>query len=130
MQLSASIKGIISQRLIPAYMSSGRVMAYEVLLGSTSVKRCIKEDKTDQIISMMQTSRGEGMITMDQCLEDLVVQKRITYDDGFKNAADKKEFQKRLESRVGKANAGDFGIKPLPPEEQDKTNNNNQPPKR
>ncbi len=124
MQLSASIKGVISQRLIPAYMASGRVMAYEILTGSTSVKRCIKEDKTDQIISMMQTSRGEGMITMDQCLEDLVVAKRITYDDGFKNAADKKEFQKRLENRVGKANAGDFGIKPLPPEEIDKTNNN------
>ena len=130
MQLSASIRGVISQRLIPAYLSSGRVMAYEVLIGSTSVKRCIKEDKTDQIISMMQTSRGEGMITMDQCLEDLVVQKRITYDDGFKNAADKKEFQKRLENRVGKANAGDFGIKPLPPEEQDKNNNNKQQQKR
>ena len=119
MQLSASIRGVISQRLIPSYMGSGRVLAYEVLLGSTPVKRCIKEDKTDQIISTMQTSRGEGMITMDQCLEDLVVAKRITYDDAFKNAADKKDFQKRLENRVGKANVGSFGIKPLPPEEQD-----------
>ena len=119
MQLSTSIKGVISQRLVPAYMSSNRILAYEVLFGSTSVKRCIKEDKTDQIISMMQTARGEGMITMDQCLEELVVAKRISYDDAFKNATDKKEFQKRLESRVGKANAMDFGIKPLPPEEQD-----------
>ena len=120
MQLSASIRGVISQRLIPAYMGSGRVLAYEVLLGSTPVKRCIKEDKTDQIISTMQTSRGEGMITMDQCLEELVVSKRITYDDAFRNAADKKDFQKRLEARVGKNNASDFGIKPLPPEEDEK----------
>lgn len=119
MQLSASIKGVISQRLIPSYLGHGRVLAYEVLLGSTPVKRCIKEDKTDQIISTMQTSRGEGMITMDQCLEDLVVAKKISYDEAFKNAADKKDFQKRLESRVGKNNAGDFGIKPLPPEERD-----------
>ena len=111
-------------------MSQGRIMAYEVLLGTTSVRRCIKEDKTDQIISMMQTARGEGMITMDQCLEDLVVAKRITYDDGYKNAADKKEFQKRLENRVGKANIGDFGIKPLPPEEQDNPKNNKPPIKR
>ena len=130
MQLSTSIKGVISQKLIPAYMTAGRVMAYEVLLGTTSVRRCIKEDKTDQIISMMQTSRGDGMITMDQCLEDLVVAKRITYDEGYKNAADKKEFQKRLENRVGKAKAGDFGIKPLPPEEQDNAKNNKQPVKR
>ncbi len=130
MQLSTSIKGVISQKLIPAYMSQGRIMAYEVLLGTTSVRRCIKEDKTDQIISMMQTARGEGMITMDQCLEDLVVAKRITYDDGYKNAADKKEFQKRLENRVGKANIGDFGIKPLPPEEQDNPKNNKPPIKR
>lgn len=130
MQLSTSIKGVISQKLIPAYMSSGRIMAYEVLLGTTSVRRCIKEDKTDQIISMMQTARGEGMITMDQCLEDLVVAKRITYDEGYKNAADKKEFQKRLENRVGKANVNDFGIKPLPPEEQDNPKNNKPPLKR
>ena len=119
MQLAASIRGIISQRLIPAYLGQGRVLAYEVLLGTTPVKRCIKEDKTDQIISTMQTSRQEGMITMDQCLEDLVVSKKISYDDAFKNALDKKDFQKRLETRVGKANTGDFGIKPLPAEEQD-----------
>ncbi len=119
MQLAASIRGIISQRLIPAYLGQGRVLAYEVLLGTTPVKRCIKEDKTDQIISTMQTSRQEGMITMDQCLEDLVVSKKISYDDAFKNALDKKDFQKRLEVRVGKANTGDFGIKPLPAEEQD-----------
>lgn len=123
MQLSASLRGVISQRLIPAYMSSGRVLAYEVLLGTTPVKRCIKEDKTDQIISTMQTSRGDGMLTMDHCLEELVIAKRVSYDDAFKNATDKKDFQKRLESRVGKANVSDFGIKPLPPEEQEDKKN-------
>jgi Tfp pilus assembly ATPase PilU len=78
------------------------VLAYEVLVGSQPVRRCVKEDKTDQLISIMQTSRQDGMITMDQCLEDLVVSKRITYEDGYKNAEDKKDFQKRLEMRLGK----------------------------
>jgi twitching motility protein PilT len=102
MQLAGTLRGIVSQRLIPAYLSAGRVLAYEVLVGTQPVRRCIKEDKIDQIISTMQTSRQDGMITMDQCLEDLVIKKRITYEDGYKNAEDKKDFQKRLESRMGK----------------------------
>jgi twitching motility protein PilT len=102
MQLAGTLRGVISQRLVPAYLSAGRVLAYEVLVGSTPVKRCIKEDKTDQLITIMQTSRSDGMLTMDQCLEDLVIAKKITYDDGLKNAEDKKEFQKRLEERMGK----------------------------
>jgi twitching motility protein PilT len=110
MQLAGTLRGVVSQRLVPAYLSAGRVMAYEVLIGSTPVRRCIKEDKTDQLLTIMQTSRQEGMITMDQCLEDLVVSKKITYEDGFKFAEDKKEFQKRLEDRIGKASAKAYGL--------------------
>lgn len=110
MQLASSLRGIISQRLVPAYLSTGRVLAYEVLMGSTAIRRCIKEDKTDQIISLMQTSRQDGMITMDQCLEELVIARKIAYDEGYKNAEDKKEFQKRLEKRIGKQNARAYGI--------------------
>ena len=52
-------------------------------------------------------------------------EKRVGETDGVEYFfVTKEEFQKRLENRVGKANAGDFGIKPLPPEEIDKTNNN------
>ena len=79
------------------------------------VRRCIKEDKTDQIISIMQTGRQDGMLTMDQCLEDLVVAKQITYEDGLKNAEDKKDFQKRLENRVGKGTAKSSFVMPQSP---------------
>jgi twitching motility protein PilT len=122
MQLAGTLRGIVSQRLIPAYLSSGRVLAYEVLVGSTPVRRCIKEDKTDQLVSIMQTSRQDGMITMDQCLEDLVVTKRITYEDGFKNAEDKKDFQKRLEMRLGKEFTRSAGVPDL------SVSDKNQPP--
>lgn len=100
MQLAGTLRGIVSQRLIAAYLSSGRVLAYEVLIGTTPVRRCIKEDKIDQILSVMQTSRGDGMISMDMCLEDLVIRKKITYDDGLKNAEDKKTFEKRITERL------------------------------
>jgi twitching motility protein PilT len=112
MQLAGTLRGIVSQRLIPAYLTSGRVMAYEVLVGSGPVRRCIKEDKIDQIISIMQTSRADGMLTMDQCLEDLVIAKKITYEDGLKNAEDKKDFQKRLESRMGRSITGSGPMTP------------------
>ena len=118
MQLAGTLRGIVSQRLVPAYLSAGRVLAYEVLIGSTPVRRCIKEDKSDQLLSIMQTSRGDGMITMDQCLEDLVVSKKITYEDGLKHAEDKKDFQKRLEERIGKGSAKAYG---LPASEASKT---------
>jgi len=101
MQMAGTLRAIMSQRLIPAYLSSGRVLAYEVLIGSTPVRRCIKEDKIDQLISIMQTSRGDGMITMDMCLEELVCRKKITFDDGLKHAEDKKTFEKRIAERTG-----------------------------
>ncbi len=101
MQLAGTFRAIISQKLVPSYLASGRCLAYEILIGTTPVRRCIKEDKIDQIISVMQTSRNDGMITMDMCLEDLVVQKKISFDDGLKNADDKKEFEKRVLERLG-----------------------------
>ncbi|MBF0500319.1 MAG: type IV pilus twitching motility protein PilT [Candidatus Riflebacteria bacterium] len=101
MQLAGTLRAILSQRLIPAYLSAGRVLAYEVLIGSTPVRRCVKEDKIDQLISVMQTSRGDGMITMDMCLEELVIRKKITFDDAYKNAEDKKTFEKRVQERMG-----------------------------
>lgn len=118
MQLAGTLRGIVSQRLIPAHLSSGRVLAYEVLIGTPPIRRCIKEDKIDQIISIMQTSRQDGMVTMDQCLEKLVITKQVTFDDGLKNAEDKKHFQKRLEERMGKGN----------PKPQIKSQNGNQRP--
>ncbi len=100
MQLAGTLRGILSQRLIPAYLTAGRVLAYEVLVGSIPVRRCIKEDKIDQILSIMQTGRQDGMITMDMCLEDLVIRKKVTYDDGLKYAEDKKDFEKRVQERL------------------------------
>ncbi|MBF0406842.1 MAG: PilT/PilU family type 4a pilus ATPase [Candidatus Riflebacteria bacterium] len=101
MQLAGTLRAILSQRLIPAYLSAGRVLAYEVLIASTPVRRCIKEAKIDQIISVMQTGRADGMITMDACLEDLVIRKRITFDDGLKYAEDKKTFEVKVQERLG-----------------------------
>ncbi len=70
--LSESLKGVIAQRLLPRKDGSGRVAAFEVLTGTTAVSNLIREGKTFQLESLMQTGRRDGMMQLDQSLEDLV----------------------------------------------------------
>ena len=96
MQLAGTIRGIISQRLIPAYLGSGRVLAYEILVGSTGIKRCIKEDKTDQIISLMQTSRSDGMITMDDAIYNHFMRGVISAETAISFAHDQQSMTQKV----------------------------------
>jgi len=70
-QLSTTLIGVVSQRLIPKADQSGRVMALEVLVRNDAIKNCIKEGNTHQIYSMMQIGKEDGMITLDASLADL-----------------------------------------------------------
>lgn len=71
LQLSNTIEAVFSQRLIPA-ISGGRVIAYEVMLGTTAVRTAIREGKTHQIDSILETSQEAGMSTIEKSLADLV----------------------------------------------------------
>lgn len=70
-QLAATLKGIISQRLIPK-ITGGRVPAVEILLGTTAVSSNIRDGKTHLIDSTIQTSKDVGMITLEDSLAQLV----------------------------------------------------------
>lgn len=67
LQLSITLRGIISQRLIPK-IGGGRIAAREILINSPAVSNLIRENKIAQIRTVLQTSASEGMITMDQTL--------------------------------------------------------------
>ncbi len=67
-----SIEGIISQRLLPRKDHKGRVAAFEVLVATTAVRNLIREGKTHQIPSLLQTGAEVGMQTMEQSVQDLV----------------------------------------------------------
>src|ERR687891_285765 len=78
MQLSIALQGIITQQLLPTADGSGRVVACEVLIPTPAVRNLIREGKTHQIYSAIQTSGSIGMQTMDAHLAQLVRMGKIT----------------------------------------------------
>jgi len=79
LQLSNVIEAVFSQRLIQG-TTSGRVVAYEIMLGTTAIKTAIREGKTHQIESTLETSQEIGMSTLEKCLADLVKKGKITLE--------------------------------------------------
>jgi twitching motility protein PilT len=78
MQLSIGLQGIVTQQLLPTADGAGRVVACEVLVPTPAVRNLIREGKTHQIYSAIQTSGSLGMQTMDAHLAQLVRMGRIT----------------------------------------------------
>ena len=78
--LAASLLAIISQRLLPMADGAGRVLAFEILVNTPAVKNVIREAKTQQLQSIMQSGGGLGMCTMDNCIERLYHAGQISYD--------------------------------------------------
>jgi len=79
--LSMTLLAIVSQRLIARADSDGRVLATEVLLNNTAVANLIREGKTHQVYSIMETNYKEGMTTMDRSVKGLYMEGIISYDD-------------------------------------------------
>ena len=77
-QLSVALQGIVTQQLLPRADGSGRVCATEVLVPTPAVRNLIREGKTHQIYSALQTGVSHGMQTMDTSLADLVRRQLIT----------------------------------------------------
>lgn len=78
-QLASTLRGIISQRLIPQ-INGGRVPAVELLLGTTAIASNIREGKTHLIDSVIQTSQEAGMITLESSLSQLVLSGNISLE--------------------------------------------------
>jgi twitching motility protein PilT len=77
-QLSVALQGIVTQQLLPTADGAGRVAACEVLVPNPAVRNLIREGKTHQIYSVLQTGSAQGMQTMDAALVQLVRSGRIT----------------------------------------------------
>jgi twitching motility protein PilT len=81
--LAESLQIVISQRLLKR-KGGGRCAAYEVLLSNSGVRNMIKENKLAQIYTAIQTSSSQGMITMEQSVENLVKAGTVTTEEGSK----------------------------------------------
>lgn len=95
-QLAASLKAVLSQRLIPNAQGDGRVAAMEVLMNTNAVENLIREGKTFQIDNIMQTSSEAGMMTMETHLVTLINSGRVNYEEAKRKAIRPAELDRLL----------------------------------
>jgi len=95
-QLSSVLVSVISQQLIPTFDGTGRVAAFEVLHANPAVRNLIRENKTHQILSIMQTNKRIGMQTMDDSILKLAMDNKISMEDALNSAQDRVAMEKRL----------------------------------
>lgn len=91
-QLTGSLTGIFSQRLIPR-ISGGLIPACELLINNNAVSTLIREGRTHEITAVIQTSSQEGMIDMDRSLAELVQRGEVTVERAYEHAMDPKTFE-------------------------------------
>ncbi len=92
-QLANILQAICAQRLIPA-IGGGRVVAAEILIANPAVRSVIREGKTHQLDTIIQTGADQGMQTMDRTLVKLIQTGVITYDSAREYAVDLQEFER------------------------------------
>jgi len=95
-QLANNLQAIVSQQLLPRASGPGRVPAVEVMIATPAIRNLIRENKTHQIPSMIQTSGKMDMITMDQCLRDLYMKGFITLEEAMTRAINVEELKKMI----------------------------------
>ncbi len=94
--LADALRAVVSQTLFKRIDIKGRVAALEILIATPAVRNMIREAKTYQIISVMQTGKKYGMQTMDDAITGLLEKRMINPDDAYSNSIDKSKFLKYL----------------------------------
>lgn len=97
MQLSVNLVGVLSQTLVRRADGRGRIAAYEVLVANGAVRNLIRENKSYQIASIIQTGARAKMHTLDQSLTILVDKGLVTYEDARHRAKDPGEFDRLIQ---------------------------------
>ena len=93
--LADVVRGIVAQNLLQR-IGGGRVAAFEILVSSAAVSNLIREGKTHQIVSSMQTGKAAGNQLLNDSLADLVKSGTVEYEDALSKAVDKADLAKRL----------------------------------
>ena len=91
--LSTSLRGVISQQLVPRAGQTGRVAALEILVNTPAVANLIRQGKIDQLENTMQSGASFGMRTMDMAIQALFDSRAISGRDAFRKAINKQRFE-------------------------------------
>ena len=94
--LSIALEGVLYQVLLPRSDGQGRVIAVEVMLGTNAIRNLIRDAKTNQMVTVIQTGAQFGMRTLDQALIDLYRRGQITYDEAFLRCRNPDVFKQRM----------------------------------
>lgn len=103
--LSSALEGVVAQTLLKKEDGSGRVGAFEVLVGTNAVRNLIRENQVPQIFSMMQTGSRYGMITMEEAINNLLIQGRISEDEA------RHALMKASDEGLGGGESGEEAVK-------------------
>jgi len=101
LMLSNSLIAVLCQQLLPRATGKGRIAALEIMLGTPAIRNLIREAKSHQLTSMIQTSGNIGMQTMDQHLKELYLAGLITYDDALAKSMSPDELRSMIASGAG-----------------------------
>lgn len=92
-QLAGCIQAVVAQILLPRKGGEGRTVATEVMMGTPGIKNVIREHKTHQIPTLIQTGSKHEMHSMDQSLKKLILEEKLSFSEGIVYAKNADEFQ-------------------------------------
>uniref|UniRef100_A0A7C6EKI8 Type IV pilus twitching motility protein PilT n=1 Tax=candidate division WOR-3 bacterium TaxID=2052148 RepID=A0A7C6EKI8_UNCW3 len=96
LQLSTTLQAVITETLVRRKDGAGRVAAFEIMVCTPAIRSAIREAKTPQIYSAIQTGSRLGMIQMDQYLRNLLNQGIIEYEEALAHCTNPDEFERRV----------------------------------
>ena len=95
-QLANTLEAVVAQQLVPRMGRAGRIPAIELMISTSAIRNLIREGKTHQMPSIIETSGEMGMQTMDSALADLVHRGEVTHEEAITRCLDPDNFQRLL----------------------------------
>jgi len=95
-QLATVIQAVVSQALLPTVGNRKLVAAFEIMLGTPAIKSVIREGKTPQIYSLIQTGSKFGMVSLDQSLKELYLKNLVTLEDALSKSSNPVELEQAI----------------------------------
>jgi twitching motility protein PilT len=98
MQLSQVLEAVLAQTLLPRIEGKGRIAAFEILITNAAIRNLIRNSKTHEIPSIIQLGAKEGMLTLNQCLADLVRTNKVAIEEAIRKSSNIEQLKRLINS--------------------------------